>query len=548
MPNRVLPSPFQVAETTLGTKWHEHWQQFSLFSSSHVVPSLLVALAYYLGTRIGFMLNVPGEPIAAFWPPNAILLASLLLAPRRAWGMFLLAVLPVHLLVQLRLGVPLATSVGWFLGNISEALLGAFCVTYFRKTKSLFDSVQGVIIFLIFGVLLAPLVTSFLDAGVVVMTQWGRHYWILWVDRLFSNMLAELTLVPLIVVLAHSGLSALKTVPAKYFEAFLLAAGIASVSFIVFGGQTPLHRDTPSLIYAPLPLLLWASVRFGLGGLSASLLAVVLISIWQVIHGRGPFTSASMDVNILSLQTMLCMITLPMMLLAAMLKERSAIEEWLRDGKTKLLEAQEQERRRIARELHDDVGQQLALVEMEVTQLHNEAEPPNKPVLEQLRDQVYEISRVTREISHGLHPFILEHLGLGPSLTKLCRDIGQEKSVQINLSIHDLPRSLPCDVSLCIYRVAQEALHNVAKHSHANTATVELEVENFMLMLRIADDGVGFAVPDDSAPGLGLRGMEERLFSVGGTFKIHSLPKEGTRIEAKIPLKQESLPTAASFC
>ena len=546
MPNRMLPSTFRPAIATFWTKWHEHRQQFSLLSPSLIIASISVAFAYYLGTRIGFILSVPGEPIAAFWPPNAILLASFLLTPRRAWGILTLAVLPAHLFEQVRSGVPLATSLGWFLGNTSEALLGAFCVTYFRKTKSLFDSVQGVIIFLIFVVLFAPLVTSFLDAGVVVMTQWGRHYWILWIDRLFSNMLAELTLVPLIMVLARTGLSGFKTVPTKYFEAFLLAAGIVSVSFIVFGRQTP-HTSTPALIYAPLPLLLWASVRFGLGGLSASLLSVSLISIWEVIHGRGPFTSASMDVNILALQTMLCMITLPMMLLAAMLKERSAIEVWLRDSNTKLVEAQEQERRRIARELHDEVGQQLALVEMEVTHLRDDAEPPSKPVLGQLRDQVSEISKVTREISHGLHPSLLEHLGLGPALTKLCRDIGQEKSVRISLSVGDLPLSLPFEISLCMYRVAQEALHNIEKHSHANTARVELWVENFTLMLRITDDGLGFSVPDGSDTGLGLAGMEERLRSVGGTFKIRSRPEEGTCVEAKVLLQQDSLRAAADL-
>src|SRR5215472_13348132 len=106
--------------------------------------AVLVGIAYYIGTRIGFALTPPGQPNSTFWPPNAILLAAFLLAPRRRWWTFLLAVLPAHLLAQLQIGVPLATAAARFITNTSEALIGAFCITQLAPKNRVFESVRGV--------------------------------------------------------------------------------------------------------------------------------------------------------------------------------------------------------------------------------------------------------------------------------------------------------------------------------------------------------------------------------------------------------------------
>ncbi len=108
-------------------------------------PPVLLGISYYLGTRIGFALTPPGQPNSTFWPPNAILLACLLLAPRRRWWTFLLALLPAHMLAQLQTGVPILTAGGWFISNTTEAWLGAFCITRFVDPRKTFDSVRGVL-------------------------------------------------------------------------------------------------------------------------------------------------------------------------------------------------------------------------------------------------------------------------------------------------------------------------------------------------------------------------------------------------------------------
>ena len=179
--------------------------------------ALLVAISYYAGSQIGFFFTPAHSPIAVFWPPHAILLAAFLLTPPRIWWVLLLAVLPAHLFIQLRTGIPVLSSLGWFVGNSGEALLGAACIRYFKKEKTLFESVRGIVVFMTFGVLLATLVTSFVDAASTVLTGLGPDYWTLWTARLSSNMIANLIIVPTIVTFGVKGIPSLRRVsPTRY--------------------------------------------------------------------------------------------------------------------------------------------------------------------------------------------------------------------------------------------------------------------------------------------------------------------------------------------
>ena len=314
--------------------------------------ALLVAISYYVGSQIGFSLTPSQSPIAPFWPPNAILLAAFLLTPPRIWWVLLLAVLPAHLLIQLRAGIPVLSSVGWFVGNTGEALLGAACIRYFKKEEPLFESVQGIAIFLAFGVLLATLVTSFVDAASTVLTGLGNNYWTLWTARLTSNIIANLIIVPTIVIFGVNGFSSFRRASfARFFEAGFLAVGVVVVSLLVFSSENA-AGSMPAFIYAPLPLLLWAALRFGTGGLSASMLVVALTSAWNAMHGRGPFGNLSLADHVLSLHILLTVFALPLMLTAGLIAERRRGDEMLRETRCKLVDAQEQERHRIARELH----------------------------------------------------------------------------------------------------------------------------------------------------------------------------------------------------
>ena len=527
-PHRIVvawPEQFKKDLSPVGTRLTGAPRQFLL--------TLLVAAGYYVGSRVGFLLTPHQTPIATFWPPNAVVLAAFLLAPYSRWWMFLVAVFPVHLLIQLSTGIPLATACGWFLSNSAEALLGAICIRHFKKTEELFESVNGVLIFLGFAAVMAPLASSFADAAVVLTTGFGNGYWELWISRLFSNMLAAVMVAPTIVVITqNAGHWKQRLNRWRVLEAVLLATGVVVLSSFVFSIRNP---TIPALTFSPLPLVVWIVVRFGADGLYPSLLAMSVISTWNATHGRDPFAFAPMAEGILALQIFLCTVALPMMLLAALLAERKSVEHSLRESRGKLINAQEQERRRIGRELHDDIGQQLAILQIEIEQLKMRTGEELRPSLKKLSEQASATSASARTLSHGLHSVHLEVLGLVPALRNLCRTVSQEIAIPVEFT-GDVPDEVNPQISLCLYRVTQEALHNVARHSHAHNARVELRRNTNWISLRVVDDGIGISGNCAASYGLGLASMRERVCFVGGNFKIDSGQMQGTSVEANVPL------------
>lgn len=499
--------------------------------------ALLVAILYYAGTKIGFFFKPAGVPVSIFWPANALLLAAFLMTPKRLWWAILAAVLPAHLLAQLPAGVPVARALGWLVGNTGEALLGAVCIRYFRKQERLFDSVRGLITFLVFGVLGAPLVTSFFDVGIVQLTGRSGDYWTLWMMRLSANMIANMAVVPTVLFFGRTGMTWLrKATFERWVEACVLASGVVFVSILVFNREYIPATHLPALAFAPLPFLLWASIRFGSGALSASILVVVMIASWYEVHGNGPLPSASTPESVLYLHVLLTLFALPSMALAAVLAERRRSEELLQGTRNKLIHEQEQERHRIARELHDDLAQQLTLLGLELDQFRTGLDPSLKLRLQGLHDQLVGISNATRDLSHELHPFALEYLGLVAALRTLCRRVGVHNNLKVTFREQNVPPRLDASVSLCLYRVTQEALQNITTQSKAHAVNVELKVVWGQAWLVIVDDGLGLSPEQLYSGSVGLASARERLMGLNGTLKIMSEPQKGTKIEASVPL------------
>ena len=504
-------------------------------------PALLVGISYYVGTRIGFAWTPIGQPNSTFWPANAILLAAFLLAPRRTWWTLLLAVLPAHMIAQLQAGVPVPTALGWFLTNTSEALVGAFCIARLTRPRNTLDNVRGVFTFVVFGVMLAPLATSFLDAAAVVITGWSRAFWPLGIERFWTNALAELTLVPAIVLWSSNGISWLRRASAaQYLEAALLAVGTVLVVVLVFGFQPFSPSTTPALLYLPLPFLLWAAARFGLGGLSPSLLSVALISIRYTMHGREPFPYVSMAQNVLSLQILLCVVAVPLMFLSAVMAEARRTQDSLRRISGSLIEAQEQERHRIARELHDDVVQRLALLSLELEGVQEDIPDLASEFRTRIGTLQNETQRITDDVqllSHELHSSKLEYLGIVEATKVLCKEFGERQKVEIDFQSHDVPTALPTELSLSLFRVVQEALRNATKHSGVKRFEVRLWGSRGEIHISISDLGAGFNTETAmKSTGLGLTSMQERLRLVHGEISIKSQPGGGTTIHARVPL------------
>lgn len=207
----------------------------------------------------------------------------------------------------------------------------------------------------------------------------------------------------------------------------------------------------------------------------------------------------------------------------------------------RLILAQEEERKRIAREIHDDVNQRLALVCVELDLLgrslpYSAVETREKT--EQIGTQVRQISSELHDMSHELHPSKLEHIGLVPALRSLCNDVAKRSGRRIAFFYRSAPAPLDSQVSLCLYRIVQEALANMVKHSGSKDARVELVGHAAAIRLLVADSGAGFD-PDLAAAdgGLGMIGMSDRVRLVGGEISIESEPARGTRIEVRVPLE-----------
>jgi len=221
--------------------------------------------------------------------------------------------------------------------------------------------------------------------------------------------------------------------------------------------------------------------------------------------------------------------------------DRKLATEMLGNLGRRLVEAQEQERTWIARELHDDINQRLALlaIELEEWKRHgSESSIDFGAHIEQVRQRLFEISKDVQALSHRLHSSKLEYLGIAPATKSFCRELSEQHKVRIEFSYSDMPRNVPSTLSLAFFRVLQEALHNAVKHSHAKEFRVELRGTPDELHLTISDPGIGFdQVEVMGGRGLGLISMRERLQLVNGRLAIESKPGHGTTIRASVPIK-----------
>jgi PAS domain S-box-containing protein len=228
---------------------------------------------------------------------------------------------------------------------------------------------------------------------------------------------------------------------------------------------------------------------------------------------------------------------------------RKLMEEALSALNHKLIVSQEKERSRIGRELHDDIGQRLVAMTAELELLRQDPDLHNKvdSRLAELREQTSEIVSDIQSLSHELHSSKLEYLGLAVAMKSFCREFGEHQQMEIDFQSHDLPSTVSPDISLSLFRVLQEALHNSTKHSGVKHVEVRLRGSEKQVDLTVRDWGEGFDLEAArESSGLGLISMQERLKLVDGQLSIESERGRGTTIHAQVQLPPagESLPIA----
>jgi PAS domain S-box-containing protein len=638
-------------------------------------------VGYYVGARIGFALVMSPTPVSTLWPPNAILLVGMLLTPPSRWPLVVAAALPAHLLAELASGVPPVMVLCWFVSNVTQAMLGAAAMRRYGARAGL-DDVRSFASFVVFGVFLAPFAASFLDAGFVRLSGWGTaDYWQVWRVRFFSNVLTTLILVPALIAVVGRVQRRRPWALRRSLEAGALLVGLALVCAVMRWGPSEPSDHELALAYMPLPVLLWAAVRFGLGGISGTMLIMAMLSIEAAMHGRGLFSGPSPERVVLSLELFITMIALPLMLLAVVLQDRARIEAarreteqqyrdvvesqtelicrflpdttlrfvnerycryfgmprsaligrpflervapgagrevashvaavfalprsdtaygwehpvvrpdgsrgWLvwsgrpivdRDGRVveaqavgrdvtaqrvaeqalrerdealrtsrdriqvlagRLITAQEDERRRIARELHDDVNQKLAAIAIAMSGVRRTFSESGREheAIARLQQRVVLLTDDIRRLSHELHPAVLVHAGLVAGLRAHCADFSVDTGIDVDVTLEAV--AVSDTTALCLYRVAQEALHNVARHAKTARAWVALRRDGSTVELSVRDEGVGFdvAAVRAQARGLGLTSIEERMRLVHGIVRIVATPNGGVEVVVRAPV------------
>jgi PAS domain S-box-containing protein len=220
--------------------------------------------------------------------------------------------------------------------------------------------------------------------------------------------------------------------------------------------------------------------------------------------------------------------------------ERKRHEQAIHDLSGSLINAQEQERSRIARELHDDINQQVAMLAIEIQQLENTFPEDSLEARQKIRalwSKTHALSTDIQHLSHQLHSSKLEHLGIIAALRGLCDEFSQQHKIKAEFQFRQVSQGIDSNITLSLFRVAQESLRNVAKHSRAQKVRLELFETGGRIVLRVSDDGVGF---DPESPenqtGLGMISMTERIRLVGGSLSVTSRPSLGTQVEAAVPL------------
>jgi two-component system, LuxR family, sensor kinase FixL len=299
---------------------------------------LLVSAGYYAGGIVGILLGFPPSGIASIWPPTAILLAAMLLTPPRYWWIYLLGVVPTHLHIVdtfQRPEVPFLVAVYQVTTNFGLAVFAALAVRSVIGAPPRFDSLRNMAAFIFLAGIATTVIVCALAVWLFWLTGWATDFWLAFRQRVAGHVFPMITIPPVILLTVAGQLLGVQHAPKRaYIEFFLLTIGLLAMSIPVFGWEHPIPGYVPALLLAPLPFLLWAAVRFGVGGLSLSLLILAGIALASAFVGRGPFVIQSPEV--LSLQIFLIAISIPLLLLAALVEERRRAEESLKQTEARM--------------------------------------------------------------------------------------------------------------------------------------------------------------------------------------------------------------------
>jgi signal transduction histidine kinase len=521
---------------------------------------LFVALAYFLGAEAAFYIGTLSDQIfALFWPPNVILFCALLIVPRRVWWLYIAAAFPAHAVAELGVGMPVPQLLVAFATNCMVALSNAYAVRRFVGEPPWFGNLRKAFLYIVITAGVSPAVSALGGAFVPILGGGPfADYWVYWLHWYLANALPNLALGPVFLIWFSDGARWMKWKPSRrHIEPAGLAFALMCICVLTAAVASSLTTSSllPAVLFLPLPVILWAAVRFGEKGASGAILIVAVILTWRTLHGRDLFLGEDPERRVLALQLFLTGLSVPVLLLGALIDELRRAEQTTRKLAASLMRAQEEERRRIARDLHDSTGQNLIAATLVAGRLDDALPPKAQPVLRQLEDLLQQSIREVRTVSYLLHPPLLEEAGLGLALRNFIEGYVERSGVAVDIEIGDDVERLAPDMELVLFRVVQEALTNISRHSNSSTARIHLmrrtTPSGHEIVLTVEDAGSG--MPDVLGvrnllgrksgefitQGVGLASMRERLHQIGGRLEIASVVGR-TTLTASIPIQDQA--------
>jgi len=499
---------------------------------------LLALAAIGITQWLSLLLWTPEPRISMVWLPGGVFLGALLVLPTRRWPALWIGALA---------GVALAI---WPYGSLAARVLAAFgpfvlatlMAVALRRARGDRQPMQDfglLTVFTVFAGFLAPMAGATWILWVMYGESMAGHAFA-WLNIALAHSLGYVLVTPVMVghVLVRRPRGLRYRWQAKGFGLLLLCVPCATWWFAV----TPDYL-APLQMLAPTPFIIWALLRYGLVGACYAVLTVAMIAFGLSHAGRGPFVLGDAERTTIGLQLLFAWGSMSMLFLSVMAEQRRNDHAALDAAHRKLslmagslIQAQEMERGRIARDLHDDINQSIAAVSIKLSMAKQLTSGDVRASLDELQDEVIAVSDDVRQLSHRLHPSLLRYTGLAPALRSLCHSHAARGHYSLEQRIDDSV-ALPPTPALALFRIAQEALGNVDAHARAHNVVVALGRSGDDAFLEVSDDGVGFADLDHHGPdiGLGLISMEERAKGIGATFEIASEPGSGTRLCVRVP-------------
>ncbi len=522
-----------------------------------------VFVLYLSAGKLGLSVPFTSGNVSPVWPASGVALASVLLWGYEIWPGVALAAFFVNFLSQ----IPAISSIGIALGNTSSALLGGYLVRRFISDKPSFERLRDVLGLIAFGAAIAPIVAASVGATTLLLTHiraWSgfTSTWRIW---WLGDAMGVLIVTPLF----FTGRALTRSFNrVRMIESFVLLLSLLATCFAIFGGRLGPGMKDDVLAFLAFPFVIWAAIRFRAFGAGIATFVIAAISVWGTAQGNGPFikhnplqreeageASDTKEKLLRALHQAQSSLQEAHAQLELRVRERTAelerAQEGLRALSGQLLTMQDEERRRIARELHDSAGQITVALGMNLTSILAETKnltPKAGKACREASELVQQLSRELRTISHLLHPPLLDEAGLPPALTWLVDGFAQRSKISVKLDLApDLGRFSP-EVETAIFRVIQECLTNILRHSESRAASIRIARDVDEIKVEVRDQGKGMPSGSNGSGGrrrmgVGIQGMRERITQLGGRFDIRS-GKNGTTVLASLPVPSATVQSA----